>query len=94
MVRIPDNFTWPDESDADPFPKPPDAPIEGGMACTPLSLGANTACTWVLYWDGAANGFAGEVADAVGIVRQPSLINNPCASARFPVGLEHGARRL
>jgi hypothetical protein len=38
------------------------------IACTPLGLGANTACTWTLYWDGSASGFAGEVIDALDVV--------------------------
>ncbi len=37
--------------------------------CAPSSLGANTACSFSLYWDGSANGFAGEVADGLAIVR-------------------------
>jgi hypothetical protein len=37
--------------------------------CHPTSTGANTACTFGpgLYWDGSANGFAGEVIDAVAL---------------------------
>ena len=36
------------------------------FACTPGSLGNNTSCTFSgLYWDGSANGFAGEVVDAL-----------------------------
>jgi hypothetical protein len=31
--------------------------------CVPSSLGATTSCTFSLYWDGSANGFAGEVMD-------------------------------
>ena len=38
--------------------------------CTPTSLGSNTACTYGpgLYWDGSANGFAGEIVDGFTIV--------------------------
>lgn len=35
--------------------------------CVPGSLGSTTTCTFSLYWDGSANGFAGEVLDAFGI---------------------------
>ena len=37
--------------------------------CTPSSLGATTACTYGpgLWWDGSADGFAGEVMDALDI---------------------------
>jgi hypothetical protein len=37
--------------------------------CDPTSLGATTACTYGpgLYWDGSANGFAGEIIDAVAL---------------------------
>jgi len=37
--------------------------------CHPNSLGDNTSCTFGpgLYWDGSANGFAGEVADGIHI---------------------------
>jgi hypothetical protein len=31
--------------------------------CVPGSLGTTTSCTFSLYWDGSANGFAGEVMD-------------------------------
>jgi len=39
--------------------------------CTPGSLGATTTCTFGpgLYWDGSANGFAGEVVDAFEIAQ-------------------------
>jgi hypothetical protein len=37
--------------------------------CTPSSLGPTTACTFAMHWDGSANGFAGEVMDALDIVR-------------------------
>lgn len=36
--------------------------------CTPGSLGSSTTCTFSLYWDGSANGFAGEVLDAFEVV--------------------------
>lgn len=36
--------------------------------CTPGSLGSTTACTFTMYWDGSAFGFAGEVLDAFGVV--------------------------
>ncbi len=39
------------------------------FVCTPSSLGPTTACTFGLYWDGSANGFGGEVMDALEIVR-------------------------
>ena len=37
--------------------------------CTPSSLGTTTACTYGpgLWWDGSADGFAGEVMDALEI---------------------------
>ncbi len=37
--------------------------------CTPTSLGSTTACSFSMYWDGSANGFAGEVTDGIAIVR-------------------------
>jgi hypothetical protein len=37
--------------------------------CTPGSLGPTTTCTFAMEWDGSANGFAGEVMDALEIVR-------------------------
>ena len=39
------------------------------FVCTPGTLGATTTCTYGpgLYWDGSANGFAGEVMDALEI---------------------------
>jgi len=41
------------------------------FVCTPLSTGSTTSCTFGpgLYWDGSANGFAGEVTDGIDIVR-------------------------
>lgn len=39
------------------------------FVCDPGSLGSTTACTFSLYWDGSASGFAGEVADGVSIER-------------------------
>lgn len=39
------------------------------FVCTPGSLGTTTTCTFSPYWDGSANGFAGEVADGVSIQR-------------------------
>ncbi|MEI2691376.1 MAG: hypothetical protein V9H69_17390 [Anaerolineae bacterium] len=35
--------------------------------CTPGSLGSTTSCTFSMYWDGSANGFAGEVVDGMSI---------------------------
>jgi uncharacterized repeat protein (TIGR01451 family) len=35
--------------------------------CTPGSLGSTTTCTFSMYWDGSANGFAGEVVDGLSI---------------------------
>jgi hypothetical protein len=32
--------------------------------CHPISLGINTICTFSLFWDGSANGFAGKTVDA------------------------------
>jgi hypothetical protein len=39
--------------------------------CTPNSLGSTTSCTFGpgLYWDGSQKGFAGEIADAIEIVK-------------------------
>lgn len=39
------------------------------FVCIPGSFGSTTSCTFTLYWDGSANGFAGEVLDAFGVVR-------------------------
>jgi hypothetical protein len=39
------------------------------FVCTPGSLGSTTTCTWAMYWDGSANGFAGEVTDSMSIVQ-------------------------
>lgn len=36
--------------------------------CVPSSIGSTTACTFNLYWDGSANGYAGEVLDGFAIV--------------------------
>jgi hypothetical protein len=33
------------------------------FVCAPGSLGTTTSCTFGMYWDGSANGFAGEVMD-------------------------------
>lgn len=38
------------------------------FVCTPGSLGSTTTCAWTMYWDGSANGFAGEVTDSMSIV--------------------------
>ncbi|MCI0395327.1 MAG: hypothetical protein L0332_12370 [Chloroflexi bacterium] len=37
--------------------------------CTPGSLGSTTSCIFRMYWDGSANGFAGEVLDAFSVVK-------------------------
>ena len=37
--------------------------------CTPGSLGSTTTCTFTMYWDGSANGFAGEVLDGFAVVK-------------------------
>ena len=39
------------------------------FVCTPGSLGSTTTCTFNMYWDGSAFGFAGEVADGIAIVK-------------------------
>ena len=39
------------------------------FVCVPTSLGANTACTFSMYWDGSANGFGGELLDGFSIAR-------------------------
>jgi hypothetical protein len=39
------------------------------FVCTPGSLGPTTSCTFSMYWDGSAFGFAGEVADGIDIVK-------------------------
>ena len=39
------------------------------FVCTPGSLGSTTTCTFAMYWDGSASGFAGEVLDAFAVVR-------------------------
>lgn len=33
--------------------------------CTPITLGSSTSCTFALYWDGSANGYAGERMDGM-----------------------------
>ncbi len=43
------------------------------LICTPASLGATTSCTYRLFWDGGANGFAGEVIDALDLAPPPIL---------------------
>jgi uncharacterized protein YjbI with pentapeptide repeats len=47
--------------------------------CAPGSLGANTSCSFSLFWDGSANGFAGEIVDGLSIVQSgvsgASLLN-------------------
>ena len=40
------------------------------FAPTPGSPGNTTACTWAMYWDGSANGFAGADTDALSVVPQ------------------------
>ena len=37
--------------------------------CVPGSLGSTTTCTFSMYWDGSANGYAGEVLDAFAVVQ-------------------------
>lgn len=39
------------------------------FVCTPGSFGSATTCTFSMYWDGSANGFAGEVLDDMAIQR-------------------------
>ena len=39
------------------------------FTCAPGSLGANTICTYSLFWDGSANGFAGQVIDGFSLAR-------------------------
>ena len=39
------------------------------FVCAPGTLGSATTCTFSMYWDGSANGFAGEVVDALSIQR-------------------------
>lgn len=45
------------------------------FGCTPGSLGATTACTYRLYWDGSAQGFGSEIADALYIKRDAAVIS-------------------
>jgi hypothetical protein len=45
------------------------------LICTPASLGATTSCTYRLFWDGAANGFAGEVIDALDLAPPPVVVS-------------------
>ncbi len=42
------------------------------FVCDPGSLGSTTTCTYSSYWDGSANGFAGEVVDALAIQKLPN----------------------
>ncbi|WP_420644030.1 DUF7594 domain-containing protein [Candidatus Leptofilum sp.] len=37
------------------------------FVCTPSSLGDTTSCSYTLFWDGSANGFDGEIIDALSI---------------------------
>ena len=37
--------------------------------CTPGSFGSTTTCNFTMYWDGSANGFAGEVLDGFAVVK-------------------------
>jgi len=39
--------------------------------CNPASVGENTSCTFSLYWDGSAHGFAGIVVDGMDIDLNP-----------------------
>ena len=39
------------------------------FVCAPGTLGSATTCTFSMYWDGSANGFTGEVVDALSIQR-------------------------
>ena len=39
------------------------------FTCKPTRLGSTTACTFSLYWDGSARGFAGEDTDSFSVVR-------------------------
>jgi uncharacterized protein YjiK len=58
--------------------------------CEPGSLGENTACTFLLFWDGSANGFGGENINGLSIVttggssdnNPPSLVNNTGSSVQ------------
>lgn len=43
------------------------------LVCTPSSTGSDTACTFTLYWDGSAQGFAGEITDALAIDKGAQL---------------------
>jgi DNA-binding beta-propeller fold protein YncE len=47
--------------------------------CAPGALGANSSCTYRSYWDGGANGFAGEVIDSLFIIPE-----GQAASAMMP----------
>jgi hypothetical protein len=38
--------------------------------CDPGSLGSNTTCIFSMYWDGSANGFAGEIVDGFAVVKE------------------------
>ncbi len=38
------------------------------FVCLPGSLGANTSCTYSLFWDGSLHGFGGEEIDGISIV--------------------------
>lgn len=50
------------------------------FVCTPTGLGAATACSFRLFWDGAAVGFGGERLDGLDIGRTPASFN-PALSA-------------
>jgi hypothetical protein len=42
--------------------------------CAPGSLGSTTSCTFSMFWDGSANGFAGELIDGKDIVQLPGTL--------------------
>jgi hypothetical protein len=48
----------------------------------PGSLGSTISCTFSIYWDGSAFGFAGEVADGIAIVSADWISSLP---AKFAV---------
>lgn len=64
------------------------------LTCVPGSLGVNTTCTFSLFWDGSANGFAGENIDGLSLYTaagqsnyQPDVsISDPKEGSTFNAG--------
>lgn len=56
------------------------------MLCTPITLGAETSCTYTAFWNGASHGFTTDTIDAFGINRLRSSQNTaPGGTVSEPV---------